>query len=426
MRPVRSVLVAAAVSFPLAGFAAAQVVRPSVRVASGSATTKNGECSLASSPLLPSQVLVEWQRLGDPDGRVHWAVSADRAATFTSPATFFPTSPPYFCNTFNHGDPTDTASTLTGEAWAGCLLNPSVEIDAPVPVMALARYVTGSLTLTDHAPIGDCSDNEDRCRVAGGPWPPGTTHGPTEAVYMAYDRDGLDLNVFASLDASPSGSSWQPLPYPVSVDGMNVEQGFGPFLSVVQTGANAGRVLMASAAGRFSPPISVYRTDTGGAGLWNVRLISFDNDAAHHLLNSVPINGAHIPGGVYVESVPTMAIDPSNPARVVVAFPARIASDTENVDLFIAVSEDGGDTFQPVTGVGNTAVHIQDDWLRIPGEVLPSWGSQEWQPSIAIDQAGGVDVLFSRSVAPHTALPENAQVETRLARWSSITALAGC
>lgn len=49
----------------------AQVIRPATLVASGTADIRNAEVSLASSPVLPGQVVVAWQRIGDPEGRVH-------------------------------------------------------------------------------------------------------------------------------------------------------------------------------------------------------------------------------------------------------------------------------------------------------------------------------------------------------------------
>jgi hypothetical protein len=70
--------------------------------------------------------------------------------------------------------------------------------------------------------------------------------------------------------------------------------------------------------------------------------------------------------------------------------------------------------------------------LRLPGEPPPpEEGSDEWLPSIAVDPAGGVNLVFLRTVStqfyPGTNTlrsPEDTRVTVRYARWASIQSLA--
>jgi hypothetical protein len=101
---------------------------------------------------------------------------------------------------------------------------------------------------------------------------------------------------------------------------------------------------------------------------------------------------------------PSVAIDPSNPQFVYVVFSASSqphigSGDDQDIDLYIAQSIDGGQTF-PV----NRRLRITNAQL---GDAV---GTDQFMPSITIDQYGGVNLLYFRigPTAPHAsdAIPE--------------------
>lgn len=131
------------------------------------------------------------------------------------------------------------------------------------------------------------------------------------------------------------------------------------------------------------------------------------------------------PYGIGARTFPSMAVDPNDPSLVYLIFAARDdqAANANNVDVFIAFSDDFGVTFESA----NT-YRLTDQQLAFP-TADPNVEADHVFPAITIDGLGGINILFYHSTSPDwpggtpPATPTLARVV--YARFADRTQLAG-
>jgi hypothetical protein len=114
-----------------------------------------------------------------------------------------------------------------------------------------------------------------------------------------------------------------------------------------------------------------------------------------------------------------------NPSTVIVAFPGRVTSGTINdVDIFIAYSLDGGNSFGPSSDPYLQIFHITNQSLDLG--CFPSYSRelQEFMPSVALDPFGGVHLLYAECPAPES-LDDPTPIAVGYAYWRSVADLSG-
>lgn len=116
----------------------------------------------------------------------------------------------------------------------------------------------------------------------------------------------------------------------------------------------------------------------------------------------------HVPAQIRVTNHPSIAFNSSNGDEVYVAFAGRAGSTTANVDLFIAKSTNGGETF-----TFDNTLRLTDDHLYMTTDARVE--TDQWQPSIGVDPWGGIHILYYSSTSPDTSTIATALFQVRYA-----------
>jgi hypothetical protein len=378
-----------------------------------------GEVAIAADPLNSLRAVAVYLPSGESPTRAHAVVT--RTGFNESPPVNIRLSVPDAPGANQLGmDPMAAASPSTGMLFAGAFSARLVFVQPIAP---------GSLRLgTPAVAMPSMQDPDghalpwDKCFMAVGPHPQ-PAHS-AEVVHVGafaagFQRYALSAFCAHSNDDDPAGSLWPSAGergYPAWVnaetDAEAVTRADGLYPLVVPGGARAGRLVLAmrerTEEGGALPPMVAYADNLGSAPgpsgrRWEVG----------QRLNCYGPGGAPLYVAGAAASLPSAALDPGDPSRVYVCF---IGSAVPNgpADLFVALGDTQADTGALTFSPGNT-VRITDE-LIAPGE----GPCEESRPSIAIDQTGGINILFRRTLAASP--PPNSAV--RYAHWNSFAALA--
>ncbi len=189
----------------------------------------------------------------------------------------------------------------------------------------------------------------------------------------------------------------------------------------------SGRVVMGygrwDTSGYFAPTGFTYSDDSGVT--WNAEGLAdaYGPAGTSHNIESIRYQGAvPVPGGVQVWSCPSLSWDPTDSSRAWMISAGRTddpqASPTD-IDLFISRSQitNGVLSFPP-----DSRYRVTDAQLLIAGE--PNVESDEFMPSIGVDQRGGINIAFVRTTTPDGTPTADTRVTVRYARWLSAADLA--
>jgi hypothetical protein len=416
----------------------AQSVGPAVLIAQGSSTRSWMETAIIASPANSNHAVVVFQDEATGGGishDVYYAVTTSGFAAITGP-TAYP-SPSPSCGGSQSFDPMVAASAQTGDLYIGCILGGKPSIMRK----PFGQSFSGSI----HAYPCEYPDvgGWDKCFMAMGPWPQGTSHTLPETLYIGTFAGVIppshNRRIFSghSEDASPPGMSWSSSGddlRPVNAHGVNPGSdtaGAAPYPVVVPSGATAGRVIVSFYDDRHPDwvptsnfAVAVTYSDMGGdplvSGLrrWNqaYRFTSF---------GSAPVTPIYLSQGTLNNSVtahgfPSVSIDPDSPGTVYIAFIGSVSSDGRTRDVYIARgTTDLVNPAHPLSFSPTDTVRVTDTMLR-PGGVSEGT-TNEFMPSICIDNEGGINLLYCREQAdvdgPNT-------IAVRYARWANWTSLA--
>lgn len=117
----------------------------------------------------------------------------------------------------------------------------------------------------------------------------------------------------------------------------------------------------------------------------------------HYNMAVFPIykfNQSDITGGnIVTTNYPSIAIDRTNPQRVYIAFAGKAENTLSNgnVDLFVALSTDGGASFLP-----QNVLRITDAQLYDPVFGPDLEGTDQFMPAVTVDNFGGVNLVYFR------------------------------
>ncbi|MFN0131084.1 MAG: hypothetical protein ACKVW3_00895 [Phycisphaerales bacterium] len=254
---------------------------------------------------------------------------------------------------------------------------------------------------------------------------PISSNDPAERFFLAFSRQAdvfrLTERRWNMVPGSPECSaSWTEPILAINPPNLQVPDDGFPGLggtpvilrNTVGAPQRVGRIVVASGpAGAFGQlPFVMYlnASDTTWTPLGStIPLLLFNNGGSQSPI--FPIDRTqHIPGQIRVTNHPSVAFNPANGNNLYVAFAGRPTSTTGNVDLFIAWSRDGGATFDPLD-----TLRLTDDHHFLPND--PQAGSDEFQPSIGVDQWGGLHILYYSSTSPDTSTVQTALFTVRYA-----------
>lgn len=157
---------------------------------------------------------------------------------------------------------------------------------------------------------------------------------------------------------------------------------------VVLTNYRRGRIVVAFCheAGSGLPAVTVRSHLTG---LWSGRIDLPAVDSSNTTIQSLTAVQRPLPGSFSIASYPAPAANPTFNNQFFVAFAAVATTDPTNTDLFVARSQDGGESY--------SALEV----LRITDAMLGDTpGTDQFMPWIYVDQWGGVNLLYYRATTP--------------------------
>ncbi len=262
-----------------------------------------------------------------------------------------------------------------------------------------------------------------------------------------------------SIAATPLGSAWECNPgnpcngFPAGITsgpGGTGRAAAGNPGVVVHSGVRAGRLIVASCeGGGFSPnPPETTWSDVGGgppsgcaANPW-AEALRLDRYGPPPSGTLAGVNQSTIPTQVVIpvpndiegmfKDAPSIAVDPSDPSNVYVAFIGRRVPDSpDGIDFFIGWTNTGNDE---VTGPflqgadrpwGNAqrTYHIPDTHLVVPGDPdLSTHHAEQCLPALAIDDFGGINILYCQTFE-RLQDPQPSTFKVYYARWPSRAAL---
>jgi hypothetical protein len=131
--------------------------------------------------------------------------------------------------------------------------------------------------------------------------------------------------------------------------------------------------------------------------------------------NINPAEGGHLPGTFVFHNFPSIAVDPTNPLRVFVAFAGRSSPTANNVDLYLALSRDGGTSF-----VTNDVLRITDTMLH-ETTLLGGNSPDQFMPAVTVDNTGGVNIMYYTTSNPDDETSDRVQLSPRVCRIRSFT-----
>jgi hypothetical protein len=397
----------AAVLLAMAG-AAAQTVGVERLV---SETTPGHEADLNLEPAVAAvrdpatgndEVVVAWNRRVDEENRnVCYRVSLACGAEWE--ALPQPLKAPG-CAVGPSVDPIVAVSAATRDIWLGAAIDSG-------PIFVAFKPFRSSIPGTSVA-IANCtpSGEGDKPLMAVGPLPGQT--GSAETMYVTYENTFL-LRCARSDDSPMVGTLWSRPVETITSNAGSGQQGNGSFPVIIPIGAGAahagGLVVGFSDNERYAPLVT--SQPSGAVGSWTPasRIAAYSRPNGGGQIDNFPLTGVVFPSNIRVRSWPSLAVDPVSPAKVYMAFAGHAAGQPAyDSDLFVAISSDYGTTFP-------TVYRLTNQRLRISGD--PN-STMEFMPSIAIDTAHGINLIFYRTTGgtPQPGLP--AAVVVRYARFT--------
>jgi hypothetical protein len=359
---------------------------------------ENIEVALIASPINSSKVAAAWNTIGNQTGgdQFVWYAASDNGGTTFHAGSQLPR--PCSFGVDSSDDPM-VAGRVTGtkwDLWLGGRQGATLFMD---------ELPTGSLTVaqSDAVSVTSCSQFYDKPFAAVGPC--ALCYASDPAMYIT--SRGNAFQCYRSL-GEPLGGSFP------TATAINVGVAEGHFPVVLRNQPHTGRVLVAGLNGMgFGHNVTVSLSIDGGA-TWAAPQSggTFTVDSDGTIILPVPEDQGN--PTVLDAGFPSVATDPGNSETVVVAFPGVPNVEVNRtIDVYVAVSTDGGDSFtlanQP------RVFRIPDSTWRLPGE--PEEPTQELIPSVAIDSQGGVNLLAIRMAS------DGLTASVRYARWGSLGSL---
>lgn len=336
--------------------------------------------------------------------QIVYAVSTDGATTFTPPQTLPPLAAGNCGATTFSIDPS-VAAASDGTLWVG-----GVEAEGSFRVI-VSPIPAGLTTATATYAAADSSSciPWDKPWVAVGPRPSGA-----ETMYVTYNGpevSGVPRPLLNSRcdDNAPLGTSWSDAPRVMSApQALFPIQGVSTAPVIVPVDPNRGRLVVPFSFRLGS--VGWTRSDTEGvAGLWTEAEF-FSMDANNELILNLP---GIVSPGYHPIAFPSAAVS-ADGQTIVAEFTAR-HEPTGGIDLYVAVSRNRGQTFERLD-----IFRLDDSQLRVPGED-PLLTIQS-QPAVALDQDGGVNLLFVNARGPDVT-DDATFVTIRYARFASVNHL---
>jgi hypothetical protein len=391
----------------------------------GPSSSRDIEAAIVASPLNPNRVLVAWNRVptgGGPLGpRVFYSLSTDGGNTFGCPDAL-PTPTCVTLGSTGTLDPMVACSYTSGELLAGGLVN-VLSTSGPRQPGFVVRFPPAGPVQSVLMPA-DCAQAPflDKGFLAAGPCPQGMPGCSGETWYLAsVGSNGAPTSSFLRADSASGPPDQITSSSPV---------GYGHFPQVVRHAIPGlvpiGRVILGGAgdepgSDQYIRPAITF-SDDGGATWSPLRSFPFDRNVEPISGVGLPANPPIVPPGFRARGFPSVSLHPLNTATLIVAFPGRspASADPDNIDIWLAISFDGGNTFTDPSGLWRIH-HVTDDQLRLTGECCAR--SQELMPSVAIDRYGGVNLMVARTVSDPSVPAGTAVASIRYARWPSIMSL---
>jgi hypothetical protein len=359
----------------------------------------NAEVALIASPINSSKVAVAWNTFGSSQ-LIWYAVSNDGGTTFHSGA---PLPVPCALSGEYSDDPV-VAGRFDGpkwDLWLGGRQGGTLFMDAlPAASVTVAQ--------ADSVSVSSCAPHYDKPFAAVGPCALCYTGSPAMYVTSAGNN-------------SCYHSTGEPLGTQFATGQVNLGVVEGHFPVVLRDQPHVGRVVVAglttNVAG-LGQVTAVYSDDEGG--VWHHVAtgpspgdVTLDTDSNLAAILPLPEDQG---GGTSVtdDGFCSVATDPRDTNTLVVAFPGVPEVAGTPIDVYVAVSTDGGASFL-VNNNQRRVYRIPDSMWRLPGE--PNQFSQEFMPSITIDSQGGVDLMVVRLAS------DGATASIRFARWGSLDSL---
>jgi hypothetical protein len=387
-----------------------QILGPETCLSCDYPAYRHAEVAGIASPNNSKRVLAVWQMHG-PATRLLYAVSTNGGNTFT---TGIPIPTPDCGALDSSEDPLVAASYATGDLYGGGFARLA---DAATQPLFVARVPDGSVAAQSAVALGPqpdpCQRPAEKGMAAIGPCPGGSG---CEALYgVSLSPTLTSPGGYARWDAVPTG-----LPSTFGPIASDIGYGFWPL--VLRHGDVTGRVVVGGLeSSTIGSRTRVTLSDTGGSS-WTTAHV-FANYAAQPtsgVIVAMPGDQSTPPtdffaGTSFFESgFCSGAADPNDSHNLVFAF-CGLPDGQNNVDVFVAVSTDGGASFGAPTSP--TVYRIPDWMLRRSDESTPS---HELQPAITIDVYGGVDLMVMR-----TATNSLSTASMRFARWPNLASLTG-
>lgn len=396
--------------------ALAQLVQPArrVNVLPPPQGFSYNEPAIAASPSNPSHLVAAWriQRVpAEADNwsyRVRYAISVNGGFTWSENELPVAAACTTLTSLYNATDPMAAASRATGDLFVGANV-----VMGTLAGPCLIRIAAGSPVLSGPPTPIDCGaftniNNYtflDRGSLAVGPIPGGSPFPSDERVYATYllfaqgshsCNGAQHWRIVGRRSADTAGLSWNAATPDARFDirrpggGPCDETGTAPVSAVVPSGPFAGRLIVAFNPMTNDIPVAVIDSDSGGyppipgAPAWNNPQL-LDRIGTGQ---TITLHGDDdVPGLFEVrEPGPSIAIDPTNPGTVYVAFAGMLAATPGNVDIFVArgtIGLTGALTFDPA------------NILHISGAVIEDFAdTDEIMPYMTVDPFGGVNLVW--------------------------------
>lgn len=388
----------------------AQTVYPPVQITN--ATVTGGtyvETSISVSKVNPAHIVagcIETTAVGG--NRLWYALTINGFATDARGHVPIPNCPSATATSY---DPTTFASPVTDDLWVGGIVGSYL---APFGTgFTVWNCPPGSTSFGDEGRICPVPyQRYDKSLVAVGPSP---THAGSYRMYLGV-TNRLEpcaagptnmLRWQMSDEGWPVGRSWPTPSYRITAGTPSDpcrRAGYGAAPAVVPANPlHPVRLVMtytAESDGHDLPEVSYNQNlETQPEAGWVLAAISPTLDAgriSHFGSTASPIfmfSQTDIAGGsVVTTNYPSIAIDPTNPQRVYIVFAGKVGNTDGNVDMFVALSTDGGATFAP-----ENVLRITDAQLYDPVYGPDPAGTDQFMPAVTVDKFGGVNLVYFRS-----------------------------
>jgi hypothetical protein len=388
----------------------------------GSSEFKNHETVVAVRTSNSQHVAVAWNRLENAAGTtprlIHYATSTDGGVTFSTGA-LLPLPPVNSaCNppTTYSVDPIAASSAYSGKLFLG-----GMTASGAGTRMFVSEIDSTGVALPSIAATEWCHSRDKPWMAIG---PRRVEGGTGEAMYIQWNsftfqpplEYAAQHNTRSDDTTAPLGSIWPNVAQAVS-SSPPPSSGFGG-----RACANAvlshpdpqfrGRVF--AALGDFGGrPFWTRSDDEGAGGTWADLTEFLQYRGIDNFLGFFPAGS--IRPGLRPTVFPSVVVSPVDGKTVFVTFIGIDENEPENPDVFVAVSLDGGESFD----IGNV-YRLYDDHLLLSHEE-PRLAVQA-MPSIAIDKLGGINLIF---IHHRDQAGTPIEVTVRYARFDTVASMAG-